>query len=164
MPGSARCWADKAFERSTEKGRFEKDRERRIEQLEAKLANKNEVIAELLEENVKAKKGAWAAAGGLKAAAPPLNGCRVPHDVRDQLVDYVPHWTGRAETPAKRILGWLELGTSKFHAWKDRYGKAKPTSTTARFLATSGWKTGRRPPSSTSTTGIPWKATAGSPS
>lgn len=30
--------------------------ERRIEQLEAKLANKNEVIAELMEENVKAKK------------------------------------------------------------------------------------------------------------
>ena len=48
--------ADKAFERSAENGRSEKDRERRIEQLEAKLANKNEVIAELLEENVKAKK------------------------------------------------------------------------------------------------------------
>mgnify|MGYP002625467820 CR=1 FL=1 len=30
--------------------------ERKIEQLEAKLANKNEVISELMEENVKAKK------------------------------------------------------------------------------------------------------------
>jgi len=30
--------------------------ERKIEQLQAKLANKNEVIAELMEENVKAKK------------------------------------------------------------------------------------------------------------
>ena len=39
-------------------------------------------------------------------------------------MDYVRHWTGRAETPAKRILGWLELGTSKFHTWKDRYGMA----------------------------------------
>ncbi|REJ90181.1 MAG: transposase [Planctomycetota bacterium] len=48
--------ADKAFERSAENGRVEKARERRIELLEAKLANKNEVIAELLEENVKAKK------------------------------------------------------------------------------------------------------------
>ena len=48
--------ADKAFERSAETGRCEKARERRIEQLEAKLATKNEVIAELLEENVKAKK------------------------------------------------------------------------------------------------------------
>lgn len=48
--------ADKAFERSAENGRVEKAHERRIERLEAKLANKNEVIAELLEENVKAKK------------------------------------------------------------------------------------------------------------
>ena len=30
--------------------------QRKIEQLQAKLANKNEVIAELMEENVKAKK------------------------------------------------------------------------------------------------------------
>jgi putative transposase len=26
--------------------------------------------------------------------------------------------------PAKRLLGWLALGTSKFHDWKSRYGKA----------------------------------------
>lgn len=25
---------------------------------------------------------------------------------------------------AKKLLGWLQLGTSKFHQWKDRYGKA----------------------------------------
>ena len=48
--------ADKAFERSPENGRSEKVCQRRIEQLEAKLAAKNEVIAELLEENVRAKK------------------------------------------------------------------------------------------------------------
>lgn len=29
----------------------------------------------------------------------------------------------RAELPARRFLGWLALGTSKFHAWKQRYGK-----------------------------------------
>lgn len=48
--------ADKAFEKSPENGRAEKTKDLRIELLEAKLANKNEVIAELLEENVKAKK------------------------------------------------------------------------------------------------------------
>ena len=48
--------AEKAFERSAENGRSEKTKDRRIEQLQAKLADKNEVIAELLEENVKAKK------------------------------------------------------------------------------------------------------------
>ena len=39
-------------------------------------------------------------------------------------MDYVGYWTGRAELPAKQLLGWLGLGTSKFHAWKGRYGKA----------------------------------------
>lgn len=47
----------------------------------------------------------------------------VPHDTRDQIVDYVRYWTDRAETPAKTLLAWLELGPSKFHSWKDRYGK-----------------------------------------
>ncbi len=48
----------------------------------------------------------------------------VPHDTRDEIVDYIKHWTGRTELPAKRLLGWLSLGTSKYHAWKGRYGKA----------------------------------------
>ena len=39
------------------------------------------------------------------------------------MVDYVRYWTDRAETPTKTILAWLELATSKFHTWKDRYGK-----------------------------------------
>ncbi len=33
------------------------------------------------------------------------------------------HWTERAELPARRLLGWIGLGTSKFHDWKHRYGK-----------------------------------------
>jgi transposase InsO family protein len=39
-------------------------------------------------------------------------------------VDYISYWTERAELPARRLLGWLALGTSKFHDWKGRYGKA----------------------------------------
>ena len=39
-------------------------------------------------------------------------------------MDYVNRWTQRAELPARRLLGWLELGTSKFHDWKHRYGQA----------------------------------------
>jgi transposase InsO family protein len=35
----------------------------------------------------------------------------------------VNHWTERAELPARRLLGWIGLGTSKFHDWKHRYGK-----------------------------------------
>jgi transposase-like protein len=48
--------ADKAFQRTTGNRRTDEARERQIEQLEAKLATKNEVISELMEENVKAKK------------------------------------------------------------------------------------------------------------
>ena len=39
-------------------------------------------------------------------------------------MDYVRRWSERAETPTKRILGWLGLGTSKFHSWTNRCGKA----------------------------------------
>jgi len=40
------------------------------------------------------------------------------------VVDYVNYWTKRAELPAKRLLGWMQLSPSKFHQWKHRYGKA----------------------------------------
>ena len=50
--------AEHAFERAQHNGRdrAEKTKDRRIEQLEAKITNKNEVIAELMEENVRSKK------------------------------------------------------------------------------------------------------------
>ena len=50
--------AEKAFDRSSGHDRAEQAKQLRIEQLEAKIANKNEVIAELMEENVRAKKEA----------------------------------------------------------------------------------------------------------
>jgi putative transposase len=37
-------------------------------------------------------------------------------------VDYVRHWSERAELPAKRLLDWLGLQSSKFHQWQQRYG------------------------------------------
>jgi transposase len=45
-----------AFERSGRRPRDEEAKDRRIVQLEAKLAQKHEVISELMEENVRAKK------------------------------------------------------------------------------------------------------------
>jgi transposase-like protein len=48
--------ADKAFQRTKAPRRGEAAKEREIAQLRAKLADKNEVISELMEENVKAKK------------------------------------------------------------------------------------------------------------
>jgi len=48
--------AEKAFERRGGARCVEQTKDRQIEQLRAKLADKHEVISELMEENVKAKK------------------------------------------------------------------------------------------------------------
>src|SRR5262245_1166628 len=40
------------------------------------------------------------------------------------IVDFVHHWSLRTELPAVRLLSWIGLSSSKWHAWKDRYGKA----------------------------------------
>jgi putative transposase len=43
--------------------------------------------------------------------------------VRDEIVDYVGKWKERAELPAKQLVRWLGIGSSKFYDWKQRYGK-----------------------------------------
>jgi len=43
----------------------------------------------------------------------------VPHDVRDEIVDYV----AKCELPAKQLVQWIGLGASKFYDWRKRYGK-----------------------------------------
>jgi len=48
----------------------------------------------------------------------------VAHDIRDQVVDFVGHWSKRAELPAKRLLGWAELSPRQYHRWRRRYGQA----------------------------------------
>ena len=48
--------AERAFDRDVAPRRAEAARERKIEQLEAKLTTKNEVIAELMQEHVQLKK------------------------------------------------------------------------------------------------------------
>lgn len=48
--------AQRAFDRPSGKRRLEEAKERKIAHLEAKLANKNEVIAELMQEHVELKK------------------------------------------------------------------------------------------------------------
>jgi putative transposase len=46
-----------------------------------------------------------------------------PHDVRDQVVDYVRHWSDKTELPAGRLVRWLGIATSKFFDWRKRYGR-----------------------------------------
>jgi putative transposase len=48
----------------------------------------------------------------------------VPHDCRDDLVDFVRSWSGKTDIPADRFLPWIGIGQSKFYDWKQRFGKA----------------------------------------
>jgi putative transposase len=47
----------------------------------------------------------------------------VPHDVRDQIVDFVRRWSEKTEIGAGRFIGWLSMRASKFYSWRERYGR-----------------------------------------
>jgi transposase InsO family protein len=44
--------------------------------------------------------------------------------IRDEVVDFVNKWSKITEIAIARILPWVGLNKGKFHAWRDRYGKA----------------------------------------
>ncbi len=48
----------------------------------------------------------------------------MPHDLRDQICDFVRHYSTLTGLAAARLLGWMELSPRKYHRWRDRYGKA----------------------------------------
>jgi putative transposase len=85
----------------------------RIAYLEKKIQTKDEVLAELMAEHVALKKNAWGT----------LTGVWVPHDTRDQIVDFVRRWSEKTEISAGRFIEWLDVTASKFYDWRDRYGK-----------------------------------------
>jgi len=39
------------------------------------------------------------------------------------VVDCVRRWNERTEIPARKLIGWLGITSSKFHDWRRRYGK-----------------------------------------
>jgi putative transposase len=47
----------------------------------------------------------------------------VPHDVRDQIVDFVRRWSEKTGIGAGRFIEWLGIRASKFYDWRDRYGQ-----------------------------------------
>jgi transposase InsO family protein len=47
----------------------------------------------------------------------------VPHDVRDEVVDWVRRWSEKTEISVGRFLPWLGIGASKFYDWRQRYGR-----------------------------------------
>jgi len=86
----------------------------RIERLEAKLTRKDSVIAEISEDLVQLKKRTWGA----------LTGRGVPHDTRDEVVDFVRDLAEKTEVVCSRIVRWLGVARGKFASWVDRYGRA----------------------------------------
>ena len=47
----------------------------------------------------------------------------MPHDVRDQIVDFVRRWSDKTGIGAGRFIAWLSLQASKFYNWRERYGQ-----------------------------------------
>lgn len=43
-------------------------------------------------------------------------------DLRDQVVDFINHWSARAGLPLKTFFRGLGLAQSKYYSWKGRYG------------------------------------------
>ena len=48
----------------------------------------------------------------------------VAHDIRDQVVDFIRHWSDRTELSAQWMLSRIELSPRKYHRWQERFGKA----------------------------------------
>ena len=44
-------------------------------------------------------------------------------DKRDAVVDFIGHWSLRAELSKRQLLNWLGLPRSRFYDWCQRYGK-----------------------------------------
>jgi putative transposase len=48
----------------------------------------------------------------------------VPLPVRDEVVDFVRHYSDRTGLAVSRLLGWIGLARDRFYDWRDRYGQA----------------------------------------
>lgn len=53
-----------------------------------------------------------------------MDSCRVPHDTRDRILDFVKYWVEQSEIPAVCFIAWLMISSSKYYDWVKRYGNA----------------------------------------
>ena len=88
-----------------------------------------------------------------------LNGLWVPQATRDAVVPFIRHGSSRTGLAVALLVGWLGIAASVSSRWSQRLGT--PNQHNAPIRATSGSRTGKSPPSSPSTTVIPWKAIGG---
>jgi transposase len=75
-----------------------------------KIQTKDEVLDELMAEHVAPKKKSWGT----------LIGVWVPHDTRDQIVDFLRRWSEETEIGAGRFIQWLDITAGKFYGWHER--------------------------------------------
>jgi transposase InsO family protein len=47
----------------------------------------------------------------------------VPHDTRDQIVDFVRAWADKTDIPVARFTPWIGISRSKYQDWVLRFGK-----------------------------------------
>ena len=47
----------------------------------------------------------------------------MPHDVRDEVVDFVRRWSEDTEIGVGHFISWLGIRGSKFYGWRQRYGR-----------------------------------------
>lgn len=52
-----------------------------------------------------------------------MKGSWVPHDLRDEVIDFIGHYAQCTGMGCGRLLGYLKLSPRKFHRWQERYGK-----------------------------------------
>jgi putative transposase len=48
----------------------------------------------------------------------------VPHDTRDEVVDFMKHYAELTGLALSQLVAWAGVGRSKFHDWRARYGRA----------------------------------------
>jgi putative transposase len=51
-------------------------------------------------------------------------GSWVSQSLRDEVVDFVGHYSSLTGLSRSRLVGWVGLGRDKFYAWRKRYGQA----------------------------------------
>jgi len=101
-------------------------RERRIAFPETNLEKRDVVVAELMEEYLALRKSC----GDLKIQW-------MPHDTRDQVIDFVRRWGGRRSPPGGLCAGWACFPASSATS---EPATGKLTSATAGLRATPGWE------------------------
>jgi len=65
----------------------------------------------------------------------------VPHDTRDQVVDFVRYWAERTSICSSAIVSWVGIAGSTFYDWRDRYGRVNEhNSWIPRDCWLEGWE------------------------